>query len=250
MGLGGWIGVQKVPNYSFGIDSFISFIETAITGETCSPGSFCSYACPAGYQKSQWPTAQGKTGQSIGGLYCNSNGMLELSRTESPQICIPGAGGVQVANKLGSNVCVCRTDYPGTESETVPLDALPNQVYPLTNPEAATYYKWEGAYTTAQYYINPSGTPCSQACTWGESGTNTGNWAPVNAGVGKNTEGTTFISLFPNAATNPDGTLDYTIKITGASGDCSYSGGTYWSNGARSPAGCTVRLNQSLGRFC
>jgi hypothetical protein len=236
LGLGGWIGVQEVPEYTPG-DHAISFISTAIAGEGCKPNSFCSYACPAGYQKSQWPSAQGSTGQSIGGIFCNADGNFVLN--DNPYLCIPGAGGVYVKNNLGEgqNVCVCRTDYPGTEGETVPLNVLPGQNLSLTNPDSATYYQWEGAPTTAQYYINPSGVDCSQACVWGSAGSNLGNWAPVNAGVGLSKEGTTFISLFPNIPTNPDGKLDYTISITGASGECIYSDGSYTG----SPNGCTVR---------
>jgi hypothetical protein len=245
LGLEGWIGVQNVPNFNFGVDTSISFIETAISGSGgCTPNSFCSYACPAGYQKSQWPSAQGSTGQSIGGLYCDSNGMLELSRPSVPQICIPGTGGVQVTNNLSQNVAICRTDYPGTESETVPLNTEPGQTYPLTCPDASTYYTWEGSATSAQYYINPSGTDVADACQWGSAGSNIGNWAPVNCGVGQGTDGTTFISLFQNAPTNPDGTLNFNIQITGGvSGECSYSNGQFFSNGVVSPTGCTVSLN-------
>jgi hypothetical protein len=241
--LSGWTGIQNVPGFSLGIDAAISYISTVISGsgQACTENSFCSYACPAGYQKSQWPTAQGATGQSIGGLYCNSNGYLELANDVSKYLCIPGTGGVEVSNKLSKNVCVCRTDYPGTESETVALDTQPGQTYPLTCPDASTYYKWENAGTSAQYYINPQGVPASKACTWSSEGSNCGNWAPVNAGVGKGTDGVTYLSIFPNAPTNPDGTLDYSIKITGdVSDDCSYSGGTYTMNGNASPHGCTV----------
>lgn len=243
--LSGWIGVQQVPDYSFGIDEAISYIETIISGSGsgCTEKSFCSYACPAGYQKSQWPTAQGSTGQSIGGLYCNADGYLELSNTLETTLCIPGTGGVEVTNNLSKNVCVCRTDYPGTESETVALDTQPGQTYALTCPDANTYYKWEDASTSAQYYINPQGVAASDACTWSSAGSNCGNWAPVNAGVGRGTDGVTYLSLFPNAPTNPDGTLDYTIKITGDVSDkCVYSGGTYTMNGNSSPHGCTVAI--------
>jgi hypothetical protein len=66
-------------------------------------------------------------------------------------------------------------------------------------------------------------------------------------GVGQGSSGETFISLFPNAPTNPDGELDFDITITGGvSGDCEYkmnsagTGRTYWSNGVESPTGCTV----------
>ena len=245
LGLEGWLGVQQVPNFNFGVDSAISYIETAISGSGgCTKNSFCSYACPAGYQKSQWPSAQGNTGQSIGGLYCNSDGMLELSRSSVPQICISGTGGVQVTNNLSKNVAICRTDYPGTESETVPLNTEPGQTYQLTCPDASTYYTWEGSATSAQYYINPSGTSVGDACQWGSAGSNIGNWAPVNCGVGKGTDGTTYISLFQNAPTNPTGTLDFSIKITGGvSGECSYSGGQFYNNGVVSSTGCTVSLN-------
>lgn len=241
--LEGWTGIQNVPGFSLGIDAAISYIETVISGSGggCTKNSFCSYACPAGYQKSQWPTAQGSTGQSIGGLWCNSDGYLELANSDEEYICIPGTGGVEVSNKLSKNVCVCRTDYPGTESETIALDTQPGQTYPLTCPDASTYYKWENAGTSAQYYINPQGVSASEACTWSSAGSNCGNWAPVNAGVGKGTDGVTYLSIFPNAPTNPDGTLDYTIKITGdVSDDCSYSSGTYTMNGNASPNGCTV----------
>lgn len=249
MELGGWSGIQQTPDFNFGLDSAISYIITSISGDKCGPKSFCSYACPPGYQKSQWPTAQGNTGQSIGGLYCNANNKLELSNPDAPQLCIAGVGGVQVKNKMSKNVCVCRTDYPGTESETVPLDATPGGTFPLTCPDATTYYQWQGSHTSAQYYINPSGAPCSEACIWGSAGTNLGNWAPVNAGVGKGTDGITYLSLFPNAPTNPDGVLDYTIRITGASGECEYKGGMYYSNGVKSPNGCTVSSSQIVFPF-
>jgi hypothetical protein len=242
MGLGGWTGVQQTPNFKFGLDDFISYIVTAVEGSGCTENSFCSFACPAGYQKSQWPKAQGKTGQSIGGLFCNAEGMLELSNPSSPTLCIPGTGGVHVTNNLSQNVCVCRTDYPGTESETVPLDVLPGETFPLTCPDANTYYQWEGSHTSAQYYINPSGEPCSKACTWGAAGSNIGNWAPMNAGVGKGTDGVTYLSLFQNAPTNPDGKLNYNVKITNASGDCEYVNGEYLQNGVVSKTGCTVSL--------
>lgn len=242
LGLNGWTGVQNVPNFSPG-DSLISYIETAVSGSGCTANSYCSYACPAGYQKSQWPTAQGSSHQSIGGLYCNSNGMLELSRTSVSQICTAGVGNVKVQNKLSDNVAVCRTDYPGLESETIPLNTQPGQTYPLTCPDAAVYYSWENLPTSAQYYINPRGTSETIACQWGSPGTNIGNWAPVNAGVGKSIEGTTFISLLPNIPTNPDGTLDFCITITGdISGSCSYSDGTYYQDGVISSTGCTVAV--------
>jgi hypothetical protein len=169
--------------------------------------------------------------------------MLELSRTSVSQICTAGVGNVKVQNKLTTNVAVCRTDYPGLESETIPLNTQPGQTYPLTCPDASDYYSWESLPTSAQYYINPNGTSEADACQWGSKGFNIGNWAPVNAGVGKSTDGTTYISLLPNTPTNPDGTLDFCITITGdISGSCSYSGGTYYQDGVQSSTGCTVAV--------
>lgn len=241
LGLGNWIGIQEVPDYSPGA-SAISLINTGVAGGSgCTANSFCSYACPPGYQKSQWPSAQGSTGQSVGGLYCNSNGKLELSRPEETHLCTPGVGNVDVTNELSQNVAICRTDYPGTEGETVPLNTQPGQTYPLTNPDASQYYIWDNLPTSAQYYINPAGVSVNDACQWGTAGSNEGNWAPVNMGVGKGLTGETFISLFQNAPTNTDGKLNFNINITGGiSGSCSYSNGVYYSNGSPSSSGCTV----------
>lgn len=244
LGLDGWIGIQDVPGYTTS-ESSISYISTATSGG-CVSNSFCSYACPAGYQKSQWPTAQGSTGQSVGGLYCNSDGMLELSNSDYSTLCIPGTGGISVSSTLDEVVSVCRTDYPGTESETVPVEVEPGTTEPLTCPDASTYYSWEGAATSAQYYINPKGYGASEACKWGSSGTNIGNWAPVNLGVGKGTDGNIWISMFQNSPTNTDGCLDYSITITGdVSAVCSYKNCKFYTNGVESSSGCTTMVSGS-----
>lgn len=239
--MGGYIGIQKTPSFTPG-DSSISEIHTGVAGDSCSSGSFCSYACPAGYQKSQWPSSQGNTGQSIGGIYCNNNGKLELSNPSlSKKLCIKGTGEVKVKNTLSKNVAICRTDYPGTESETVPLNTQPGQEYEMTCPDANNYYRWGTAFTSAQYYINPAGAPVEDACRWNSAGSNLGNWAPVNLGVGKGPAGMTYISIFRNAPTNPDGVLNFNIEITGdVSGKCEYRDQTFWNNGVESASGCTV----------
>ena len=109
--LGGWSGIQYVTIE----DDTITEIVTAVPGgDGCKPGAMCSYACPPGYQKSQWPSAQGSTGQSVGGLSCSSNGKLTLTNPGlSKTLCIPGTGAVIVQNKLSNNAAICRTDYPG-----------------------------------------------------------------------------------------------------------------------------------------
>jgi hypothetical protein len=114
MGLGGWSGIQIVQISG----NVVTNIVTATSGQTCANTAdgtaMCSYACPPGYQKSQWPSTQGSTGQSVGGLMCGSDGKLHLTNSGlSNKLCIPGTGAVSVKNTLSSNVAICRTDYPG-----------------------------------------------------------------------------------------------------------------------------------------
>ena len=109
--LGGWSGIQYVTVEG---DTVTEIITGVPGGDGCKPGAMCSYACPPGYQKSQWPSAQGSTGQSVGGLSCNSNGKLTLTNPGlSKTLCIQGTGAVIVQNKLSNNAAICRTDYPG-----------------------------------------------------------------------------------------------------------------------------------------
>lgn len=237
--LGGWSGIQNVPNFDFGVDSEVSYIETATSGG-CSEKSFCSYACPAGYQKTQWPSAQGSTGESVGGLYCNADGYLELSNSNYNTLCMAGTGTIFVKNTLSDNIAICRTDYPGTESETIPTVAEAGSTTDLTCPDASDYYEWEGSFTSAQYYINPRGATQVDACQWGSAGSNLGNWAPLILGVGKTTSGT-FISMFQNSPMNDDGKLDYSITIKGdVSGKCEYKNGKFYDSDGETTGGCTV----------
>lgn len=114
-GLDGWSGIQYVT-FSNGAGSNI---VTAVPGGTqpCKADgdrpAMCSYACPPGYQKSQWPDEQGSTNESIGGLKCKPDGFLYLNPNREKKLCIPGTGNVQVQNTMSSNVPICRTDYPG-----------------------------------------------------------------------------------------------------------------------------------------
>ena len=110
--LGGWTGLQKVTYTADG--NAISDITTMKTGP-CGDGMMCSYACPTGYQKGQWPKAQGLTKQSVGGIECK-NGKLHLpGGADSKKLCIAGVGGVKVHNTIGKPIAVCRTDYPGKD---------------------------------------------------------------------------------------------------------------------------------------
>ncbi|KAK3354180.1 hypothetical protein B0H65DRAFT_2563 [Neurospora tetraspora] len=238
VGLSGWTTLAKVGKLMKGVA--INNYEQPISGP-CQPGMLCSYACPPGYQKTQWPESnQGATGQSIGGLYCNSDGFLELTRESHPTLCEQGAGGVYVKNMLPKNAAICRTDYPGNEAMVVPLDTNPGGQYPLTNPVSSTYYKWKGQSTTAQYYVNNMGIPVDDACTWNSKSCPdcAGNWAPVNVGVGQSDDGITYISIFPNAPTST-AILNFDMEITGdVSGECWLKNGQYSGNN-----GCTVGLS-------
>lgn len=250
IGLGGWTGVQQAGAGS-SLLSGLTDIMTVVSGQCsngdcCSEGAYCSYACPAGYQKSQWPTTQGSTGQSVGGILCQ-NGKLKLTNPSmSNTLCMTGTDKVTVLvkNTLGEDVAVCRTDYPGTESETVPLDAKAGSTTNLTCPDADNYYNWEGGHTSAQYYVNPSGVSIADGCTWGSSANPWGNFAPLNLGVGYSA-GSAWLAIFQNAPTT-DAKLDFTVEIQGddMSGTCKYSNGQYCSGegytSCSSTTGCTV----------
>lgn len=109
--LGGWAGIQYITVEG---DSVTNIVTAVPGGKGCVPGAMCSYACPPGYQKSQWPSTQGSTGQSVGGIQCNSDGKLSLTNPGlSKTLCMQGTGATTVQNKLSNNAAICRTDYPG-----------------------------------------------------------------------------------------------------------------------------------------
>ncbi|KAK4071263.1 CAZyme family GH132 [Trichoderma aggressivum f. europaeum] len=239
LGTSDWSGIQYVPSYVPGADA-INDIITGIVGDKCRSRAMCSYACPPGYQKTQWPSAQGSTLQSIGGLYCNSDGFLELTRPDHPKLCEPGAGGVTIQNDLDDSVCTCRTDYPGIESMVIPACANAGQTIPLCNPIESDYYVWDGKSTSAQYYVNKKGYGVADACVWNSplDPDGAGNWSPVILGVGKTAGGLTFLSIFQNLPTST-ALLDFNIEITGdVNSKCSYINGV-WTGGDN---GCTTAM--------
>lgn len=110
MQIGGWSGIQYITE----TDGVITGVRTAVAGDKCVSGAMCSYACPPGWQKSQWPTVPPAEGRSVGGLFCNSQNKLELANPNfSKTLCIQGTGATRVENKLSLNAMICRTDYPG-----------------------------------------------------------------------------------------------------------------------------------------
>ncbi|KAK4074629.1 CAZyme family GH132 [Purpureocillium lilacinum] len=235
----GWSGLQIVPDFVPGA-KFINTIATGIAGDSCRKGTFCSYACPDGYQKAHWPEAQGSTKQSVGGVYCNSNGYLELTRKGYKTLCQKGAGGVSIKNDLIEVVSTCRTDYPGTEAMVIPAIAQPGSTVEVTVPVSSKYYVWDNKKTSAQYYINPKGLGPADACVWtsDKQPKAAGNWAPLNLGVGQDDNGVTWIGLFRNKPTS-QADLDFNVEITGdVSVKCSYKKGQF-SDGSD---GCTAAV--------
>ncbi|EAU32933.1 predicted protein [Aspergillus terreus NIH2624] len=239
LGLGGWSGIQYVS----WLDDLISDIVTAVTGESCHDGAMCSYACPPGYQKSQWPTTQGSTGQSVGGLQCKNGKLYKTNPDLSDKLCIAGVGGVNAQNNVGETIAICRTDYPGTESETIPLGLGHSELQPLTCPDGETYYKWQGKTTSAQYYVNPKGVSTEKGCQWGDGSEAIGNWAPINLGVGQNNG--KWLSIFQNSPTTNQ-KLDYSVEIKGdnLSGSCKYDATKqkFISESGENDSGCTVQV--------
>ncbi|MCJ1321874.1 hypothetical protein MMC15_007219 [Xylographa vitiligo] len=218
MNMDGWSGIQYVQISGNAVTSIV----TGTAGSACASNSdgiaMCSYACPPGYQKSQWPEQQGSTGQSVGGIMCGPDGKLHLTNSGlSSTLCMQGSGLVSVQNTLGANVGICRTDYPGTENEVVPLDTQGGSKNPLTCPEANNYYLHEGSFTSAQYYVNPSGTLISEACQWSTNGTDVGNFAPSYVGVGTDENGETWLSITSTQQQNPANyqPLDFSIELQG-----------------------------------
>ncbi|GAB7366711.1 hypothetical protein MBLNU230_g0669t1 [Neophaeotheca triangularis] len=267
-GLGGWTGIQspgtrhKRDLLSNAVEKLSGYanIRTATSGtcsgeDCCTEGSYCSYACPAGYQKTQWPTTQGATGQSVGGVQCK-NGKLTLTNPSlSKSLCMRGTDQVKVVveNRLSGNSAVCRTDYPGTEAETVPVDTTPGSTTELACPDGDNYYVWEGGMTSAQYYVNPMDVAVQDACQWGSPAQPWGNWAPVNLGVGYSA-GSAWLSIFQNAPTT-DEKLEFSVELQGddMNGKCRYQNGQYCSGenyeNCNTKEGCTVAVRSGTAKF-
>ncbi|KAH7385991.1 hypothetical protein BKA66DRAFT_66811 [Pyrenochaeta sp. MPI-SDFR-AT-0127] len=252
-GLGGWSGIQA-PLYR-GIDGFDDITTvpkgSCDDGSCCTSGSFCSYGCPNPYLKLSFPQKQGRTGQSVGGLFCNDKGFLEMADGSiGKTLCGNGSKDmtVKVQNNLSKSVSICRTDYPGTESMSFPLTVNPGETGFLANPDKSKYYFWKGGATSAHYYVNKQGVPESEACTWGEEGKGKGNWSPTILGTSFDDVAmkTGFSSLKQNELCKTE-RLDYDITFTGdaVAGPCKYKrstnqycqGDECWDDKDR---GCTV----------
>ncbi|KAF4313246.1 putative sun domain protein [Botryosphaeria dothidea] len=256
MGLGGWIGIQTANIVSAsGLDDIMTTIADMCFGEDCcTEGAYCSYACPAGYQKAQWPIAQGATGQSVGGLLCQ-DGKLKLTNSNFDTLCIKGSDKVtvEIKSELDDTAAVCRTDYPGTEAMVIPIDVQPDGDYPLACPDQKLYYQWQGKATSAQYYVNPLGVGVEEGCTWSNGNKPIGNWAPINLGVGYS-NGAAWLSIFQNKPTTYE-KLDFNIELKGdnMSGTCKYIVGKGFCSGSSYDScnddGCTVSVSSGTATY-
>ena len=245
LGLNGWVSFQVLNDAQNDI---------VRDGDTCGNGAACAYSCFPGYQNMQWVEDQPSNGASIGGLLCKDGKLYKAN--SNPKLCGKGVGGVTVKNEANGHIAVCRTNYPATEDETIPVDVDAGSVQPLTCPDGATYYQHLGKPTSAQYYLNPIGVSASEGCHWnGKNDGQTGNWAPINFGVGYS-GGVKWLSIFQNAPTSNAVFLG-TVNITGdgISGSCSYEptadgkDGKYCGSAgcqtisSGTNAGCTVSQN-------
>lgn len=226
MKFGGWTGIQINGG----------------AGKKCVDEGLCSYACPPGYSKAQWPEIQPASGESHGGLACR-NGKLYKTNSQYNSLCVKGHGNVYVKNQLSKSVPICRTDYPGSENMNVPVFSTPGSQLPLTNPDGETYYKWQGKLTSAQYYVNPQGTSLEDGCVWGTPMGGLGNWSPMIFGVGYS-NGMSWLSISQNQLY--DKPLNFNVKIVpgpGAklNGNCKYENGVF-SGGGYGETGCTAAL--------
>lgn len=205
----------------------------------CIDKTLCSYACPPGYSKAQWPSQQPASGESHGGLLCKG-GKLYRTNDKFKTLCVKGHGGVFVRNKLSKGVAICRTDYPGTENMCHPTWVGPGETVELTVPESDNYYVWQNKKTSAQYYVNPAGISKEDGCDWRSEGEKIGNWAPIIFGASFDA-GQSWLSMAHNQL-NGDPS-NFNIKLTGANGGCGYD---YKSNSftgqAATAEGCTGAL--------
>ncbi|KAI9685805.1 MAG: hypothetical protein M1820_010735 [Bogoriella megaspora] len=268
LNLGDWSGVQ-IPGSGFvGLNKgAVTNIESQTSGtckgaDCCKGGAFCSYACPADYLKSQWPAGnQGQTGQSVGGLYCHpdDNKLYLTNPNLSKKLCIKGATdvNVKVASSLKHDIPICRTDYPGYETMSVPTIAQggdgSNATTPLACVSGATYYHWQGASnnanyaTSGQYYVSASKYSVSQACVWGNLPEPTGNYAPIILGVGVDQNNKGWFSIDTNSQKPQGAELDFGIRIQSNDGVnfCDYSPGKgFTSVTGTNDQGCTVEIDE------
>lgn len=160
--------------------------------QTCSPGTWCPYACQPGQLMGQWDTSvttYSYPGSQYGGLYCDSNGNLQTP-DQSKGYCYDGAGTLTAKNSAGSDVAFCQTVLPGNEEMLIPTEIGSGSSQSLAVP-GPDYW----ASTAAHYYVNPPGVSVDDGCVWGSDANPWGNWSPYVAGANQDSNGNTFIKI-------------------------------------------------------
>lgn len=215
------------------------------TANDCQEGFYCSYACPAGQSKTQWPSNQPADGRSVGGLLCKG-GYLYRSNTATNNLCESDVGSGIAKSELSQDVAMCRTDYPGSENMVIPTLVKAGGQADLSVVNEDTYYVWKGMKTSTQYYVNNAGVSVEDGCVWGQPGSGVGNWAPLVVGAGY-TNGLSYISLIPNPNNSSPANFNVRIEATPGSsinGDCKYENGSF-SGGN----GCTVTVTSGSAQL-
>lgn len=160
--------------------------------QECTPGSWCPYACKPGQLMGQWDpevTSYTYPGSQYGGLYCDSNSVLQTPNSGN-SYCYDGKGTVAVNNKATSDVAFCQTVLPGNEEMLIPtlVGSGSNEV--LAVPGIDYWAK-----TASHFYINPPGVSVSDGCKWGDSSNPWGNWSPYVAGANMDDSQNTFVKI-------------------------------------------------------
>ena len=241
-----------VPLDYLGLGGFTAIVAAEIIGgsitgltdlSTGGNENYFSYSCPEGYMKAQWPTQD--SGQTVGGVLCQ-DGAFHLTNPNSNTLCTPGAGSVQLDSNINKVISICNTDYPATESETVPTRVAPNGSAKLAITDSGTYFKHGPNHdmTSAEYYLNPAGYDVEEACQWdSNNGQGIGNWAPVNLGLGTDSTGNmAYIGLFSAeqvlhdpASPGKPMNLNYNVKVNAGGQTCEYrvenGQGNFYMNG-------------------
>ncbi|KAK6459221.1 uncharacterized protein RJT20DRAFT_132364 [Scheffersomyces xylosifermentans] len=190
--------------------------------QSCTPGSYCPYACPPGQVMAQWdPSATSYTypQSQNGGLFCNKDGTVSKPFANKPY-CVDGKKTVQVKNNAEKKVAFCQTVLPGNEAMLIPtsVDSGSNQTIAVPSPNY-----WAG--TSAHYYINAPGVSAKDGCIWGSKAKPVGNWAPYVAGANTDKDGNTYVKLGwnPIYVNDFDGVKpSFGVRVTCANdGDCS-----------------------------
>ncbi|RCI09399.1 hypothetical protein L249_3642 [Ophiocordyceps polyrhachis-furcata BCC 54312] len=247
---GPWSSLQNV---TLNWNANMKKIDLVGSCSSCLPGCMCGYACQPGWGETQWPPTYGSKGESIGGLFCNKDGMLEMTNPRYDTLCSKGAGNVKIQNRMSLVVSTCRTAYPGDEAMVIPAIAEPqggmassgarHDGTPVWTPLNTYYISPQGGRTSSHWYVNNPGIGREKACVWESDETSP---IVIGAGVDADTH-ITFLSIAPNKKTQQK--LNFNVFITGnvIGKKCMYIGGEFYeSNGdgqlSPCPDGCTAAI--------